>query len=263
MELLPVIQTFFNKPVRFFKTEFEMDLYCRNDSTGLQKTVLKTWAIPLPDYCDAIGYGNEHILRIIERNKDVFDGFYRYESILDRASAQKRNTLLMAIEMCDGLNMKLHTTRIKDPEIREAVVRFQRWVLFAFNALRAGKLRPAHIFRKIEGILPDYGEALQLIGYDRGNKIKETYRKEGVSHSTGYRRTKLLNGGENLPTKKGKPKKSPSFKGKHKMPGEAQKIIDTFNANPGLTKKDIYKLSGTKYSYGHVNMILRGQKTVH
>lgn len=212
MNRLPIIQTFFDKPVRFFKAEFTPELYPRNGDTGYPETLLETGAIPLPDYCEAIGYPVKKIFDMIHRNKDVFEGFYRHELILDRFGRQQRNTILMAVEMCDGLNMKLHTTRLKDPAVREMVTRFQRWVLFAFHLIRTGKLRGVrwNIGKEIPS------EILRILSLPSGREtckaVKEKAVQDGISLQQAYRRLQQVRGSNSI-TYKGVPKRSPSFKG--------------------------------------------------
>lgn len=254
MNTLPIIQNFFGRPVRFFRAEFMPELDCHNGSPGLNKYLLKTWAIPLPDYAEAIGYGDESILKIIQRNKEVFEGFYTYESIPDRTTGQRRRTLLMAIEMCDGLNMKLHTSRIKDPSVREMVIRFQRWVLFAFHLLRTGKVRPVRWCLDRE-IPPEYLEALGMpSGRQRRKLIKEIAGREGKSEQQIYRRLQKLSGA-NTVTRKGRPKRSPSHKGAYKKSLDYQSVLFAYTQWPGMAKKDIARVTGV--SYGKVCRWLR------
>ncbi len=86
MNQLPIIQTFFNKPVRFFKASFEVEMHRHHDGASGQKStemrhhndapstqifILQTWAVPLPDYADAIGYPHRVIRRMIRLNNRV------------------------------------------------------------------------------------------------------------------------------------------------------------------------------------------------
>jgi hypothetical protein len=82
MDTLPVVQNFFGKPVRFFKADFWVEEHCRNDNAPPMNFMLETWAIPLPDYAKAIGYGVEHIWRIIQRSDETFAGFYRHAAYI-------------------------------------------------------------------------------------------------------------------------------------------------------------------------------------
>lgn len=274
MEQVPVIQTFFNRPVRFFKTEFEMEigghdapqssrknteLRGHDDPPALRSFHMETWVIPFPDFCRAINYDERALKRVIERSDEVFKPFYRKERILDMGGVQHRETILMTYEMCQLLVAKLETSRIKDPETKAMVINFQRWVMFIFHLIRTHKLRPTY-WKPTKAVLDEYERVLLLpMGVDAGKEVKALAEKHGKSLQQEYRRLQKVRG-SNAITSKGKPKKSPSTKGKHKMPEEAQKIIDTANANPGLTNKEIWEKSGTTYSYGHVNQILRKYK---
>jgi len=50
----PIIQNFFGKPVRFFKADFRIEEHSRYTNAPPMNFMLETWAIPLPDYSQAI-----------------------------------------------------------------------------------------------------------------------------------------------------------------------------------------------------------------
>lgn len=215
--------------------------------------------LPLSDFSEAIGYDLAALWKMLQRNPRSFEGYWTMLPIPD-SLGRMQNTIILFEEAVVGLTMKLQETRLKNPLIEDAVIRFKRWVMELIPAIRRGEIRPVRILAKIGDAITEYHEAIQRQGYARSEKMKELQEKYGVSHATVYRRCKALTGGKNLPTKSGEPKKSPSFKGVHKMPLEAQKIIDAYNADPCLSNKDIWQKSGTKYSYGHTNLVLREYK---
>jgi len=255
MNTLPIIQTFFDKPVRFFEAEFTPEMHSYNGNASPIKKLLETWAIPLPDYARAIGYPIPKIFEMIKRNIGVFEGFYRTEPIPD-SLGRMQQTIIMAVEMCDGLNMKLHTTRLKDPNVREMVTRFQRWVLFAFHLIRTGKLRGVrwNIGKEIPS------EILRILslpsGRETSNAVKEFSEKEGISKAQGYHRLQQVRGSNSL-TVKGIPKRSPSFKGTTKHPAERQKALAYKNEHPKAGGKEIKEKLGVIVSRNTINTWIR------
>jgi hypothetical protein len=255
MNQLPIIQTFFGKPVRFFEADFEIEMGGRNGPPSSNKIILKTWATPFPDYCRAVGYQEREITKIINRNPDLFDGFFRLE-VLPDSLGRLQKTILMAQAMCDMITARLQASRIKDPATREMVIDFQRWVIFAFEAIRTGKLRPVRWHKGMD-VRPEYMRILSLpCGAATMDAVKALAAVEKKSIQRIYRRLKDVRG-TNAITARGIPRKSPSTSGSHKRPAEVDRILLFATANPAATNKKICALSDTAYHYGHVNAILR------
>jgi hypothetical protein len=212
--------------------------------------------IPLPDFCFAIGYPEHGIRQMLKRNPESFEGYWTILPIPD-ALGRMQPTIILFEEAIVGLTMMLQASRLKNPAVRQSVIHFKRLGMELIPAIRRGEIKPVRVLNKIEGILPEYYEALQSVGYARAKRIKELAETDGITRATVCRRLKLINGGQNLPTKKGEPKKSPQTKDTHRMPLEARKIIDTYLLDTCLPNKDIWEKSGTRYSYGWTNAILR------
>ena len=216
MNQLPIIQTFFGKPVRFFKVIFEVSMtpcyrgdmnHCNGGASPAQ-FILKTWGIPLPDYANAVGYNIRTIDKMIRGNKDLFAPFYRLE-VLPDSLGRLQKTILIAHGMCDMITARLTASRIKDPDTREMVIDFQRWMIFAFEAIRTGKLRPVRWHKGLD-VSPEYMRILSLPpGTATMNAVKELAAVEKRSIQQIYRRLKVVRG-TNAITHKGTPKKSPS-----------------------------------------------------
>ncbi|HPL64825.1 MAG TPA: hypothetical protein PK587_13765 [Syntrophales bacterium] len=270
MDTLPVIQTFFGKPVRFFKTEFEVEEHSHNGNAPHMNFVLETWAMPLPDYSRAIGYPIPKIFVLIQRSKEVFDGFYRYESIYD-AQGHRQRTIIMAIEMCDMLTAKLHTSRIKDPATRAAVIKFQRWTIHMFCLIRRGKLRPVR-FQGAE-IPADYLTILSLPpGRETRKAVVALAQKENLSEQQIYRRCQKLTS-ENMRTRKGEPRRARSDKGEYRTKpeylavktfiAEHPEYLGNGNRHKQNLQKEIRGILGLSISEGTINRWIREAAIVH
>jgi len=272
----PVIQNFFGKPVRFFKADFwveehshngnapienSIEEHCRYDNAPPLNFMLETWAIPLPDYAKAIGYGVEHIWRIIQRSDETFSGFYRHETIYD-AQAHRQRTTIMAVEMCDMLTAKLHTSRIKDPETRAAVIRFQRWVIMMFGLIRRGKLRPAR-WPKDYNAPSSYLTLCSIpSGRDLAEAVAALAKEEKRSETTIYRRLQKMTG-ENVTTRKGVPRRTRSEAGSHRQRSEYQQALEYKRTHPKAGGAEIRQACGLSVSASRVNAWLREGISIH
>jgi len=282
MNKMPIIQNFFGTPVRFFKTEFDMEMTphyegsspklvlemgsrkmtpstskkdvamgCRYNTPSGAKISIQTWAIPLPDFCKALNQNPFNITRMIKGNSDVFEGLYRTEKIAD-ALGRMQPTFLMALEMCQMLVAKLHTSRLKDPQIKALVVGFQRYLTFTFYLINTRQLRPARWPKNGEAIDPRYLHSLSIpSGCEHKVLIQAIAKEEDFSENTSYRRAHKVRG-SNIITAKGKPRRTRSDSGKHTMPEEYKKVIDTLIANPGKSANEIHRISKTRYSFPRV-----------
>lgn len=250
MDALPVIKPFFGKPVRFFKTSFEVEIEAelmgRNTPSASEKITIETWAIPFPDYCAAIDRPEKDIRRMIRISDEVFSPFYRIENILDRNSVQKRGTILMAQEMVNGLTLKLSTSRISDPEARARVVNFQRWVMIRLGLIRSGRVRPVR-WNIGEDVPPEYIEALGLpSGKEASEAVGAIAEKEGKSRATIYRRLQTIRGTSAV-TAKGRPRRTRADKGRFIGTPEHRAVMDAIREHPNLTKKEIARMAGVPY----------------
>jgi hypothetical protein len=246
MNTLPIIQTFFNKPVRFFKTDFWPELCHRYGDKDTRKYLLETWAIPLIDFAEAVDYPRQKIHEIINRNIESFQDYFKTESIVDRGGTKKRATLLLALEMCDALTMRLQASRIQDPVARERVIHFQRWVPIAFHIIRTGKLRGVRW--NIGQDIPK--EMLQILSLPPGREtheaVKEMAEKENKSEQQIYRRLQQTRG-SNAITRKGIPKKERFTKGAYRNTPEFKTVEFIHCQLPMLKKKETARIAGVAY----------------
>lgn len=206
MENKPVVQNFLCKPVRFYKATFEVEMTPCNGGSSYHNFNLETWAIPLPDFCKAIGYRSTKVTELIKSSSDVFQGLYRMEQIPD-ALGRMQNTIVMAQEMVDGLVFKLHTSRIDDEQTRNQVIDFQRFIMLTIGLIRRGKLKMTHDLAASFACPPDYQNLLMLpSGRDLKRAVGMVADKEGVSSETVYRKLRRLRG-SNVINARGVPRK--------------------------------------------------------
>lgn len=275
METLPIVQAFFGKPVRFFKAEFfitmgcrydtpspsqRVAMHCRNDNASGSVSVLETWAVPLPDYARAIGYAVDGVWRIIKRNREVFEGFYRTEAVVDTLG-RLQPTVVMALEMCDGLNMKLHAARIKDPRVRAWVVAFQRWVILTFGLIRTGRLRPARWARN-ENTPTEYLNILSLPpGSATRSAVAALAATEGKSQQQIYRRLQVIRGG-NAITRAKTHKKTRVDAGTHKYFADYDLVMGYLASHPTAHGREIKNVLGLSVSVSRINVWVRNRHEI-
>lgn len=206
MENKPVVQNFLGKPVRFYKTVFELEMGSCNVTPSSRKFKLETIAVPLPDYCSAIGILEHGLRQMIQLSEEVFKGLYRTEIIPD-ALGRNQPTIIMAQEMVDGLTFKIHTSRIKDPETRNQVIDFQRFIMLTIGLIRRGKLLSTHDLATSFSCPPDYQNLLTLpSGRDLKRAVGMVADKEGLSAETVYRKLRRIRG-SNVINARGVPRK--------------------------------------------------------
>lgn len=218
MDTRPIIQSFFGTPVRFYKTTFEVEMRSRNMTSrakigsryvtqSLDKFTVETIAIPLPDFCSALGLKEHGLRQMIRLSEETFKDLYRTEQIPD-ALGRMRKTIILSQEMVDGLVFKLHTSRIKDPNTRVQVVDFQRWIMLTVGLIRRGKFK---VTRDLAGAFkqapPEYRDLLSLpSGRDLARMVHIQASAEGIRPETVYRKLRLIRGG-NVVKESGEPRK--------------------------------------------------------
>lgn len=206
------------------------------------------------------------IHKIVERNphikefstfikltvNDEFDRVYSFVKLTNEHHNRNRE---IEVQVYDPIGLQLIINKSNQPR----ALAFQIAAAHLVMAFMKGEIKPSKWSTKGDRMSAIKQILSHPATYKRRELVEDLAQKEGVALQTVYRWLEQSGG---IKTHKGV-KRQRSNKGTYTMPEEAQKIINTANTNPGLTKKEIYKRSGTKYSYGHVNMILRGQKTVH
>lgn len=255
MDTLPVIQNFFGKPVRFFKAEFKMEIRGHHAPQSPEKITIETWGVPFPDFCRSIEKSEKDIRRMINLSDDVFRPFYRIEHIPD-ALGRQRTTILMAYEMCMLLAARLNTSKIKDADLKEKIVQFQQWIMIVFHMIRRGKLRPVRMYRGAESP-PDYLSILSLpSGRETRKAVIELARKESVTEQQIYRRFQKLTG-ENMRTRKGNPKQSPSTAGNYRKRPEYQQVLGYRKDHPKAMGAEIRRALDLGVSAGRINFWIK------
>lgn len=225
MENKPVVQNFLGKPVRFYKTTFGVEMTPRNTGSSMREAYSKqtemrgrnapssrniftveTYAIPFPDFCQAIGYDERSVTKLIRSSRDVFEGLHRVEKIPD-SLGRIQSTIMLSQEMADGLVFKISTSRIKDEATRNQVIDFQRFIMLTIGLIRRGKLKMTHDLATSFSCPPDYQNLLTLpSGRDLKRAVGVVADREGISAETVYRKLRRLRG-SNVINSRGIPRK--------------------------------------------------------
>ncbi len=271
VRIFPIVTHFLNTPVRFFPMQVEREMgSCnvtpspdKNQAMGSYyttpshtKITIETQAIPLPDYARAIDYKEHGIRQMIAKNDDLFRQFYKTEIIPD-SIGRLQPTILMAVEMCDMLTAKLHTSRIKDPVVRSKVIEFQLWTMLIFGMIRLGQLRPVHV-PKDASIPHQVYDFLALKEYKGRGKFQEKACKElGWHKSKFYKMVDLARKSCSIlpeSTKKtGKPKKTRADKGSFVHLPEFQQVQEYLRLYPGAKGREIKRATGISFSESTIN----------
>lgn len=188
-------------------------------------------------------------------NLTIVDEYPKGHSFVKLTNESTERNREIEVRVYDPVGLQLIINKSNQPR----ALAFQIAAAHLVMAFMKGEIKPSKWATKGDRVSAIKQILSHPPTYKRRELVEDLAQKERVSLQTVYRWLEQSGG---IKTHKGV-KRQRSTKGAHIMPGEAQKIKDTANTNPHLTNKDIWKKSGTAYSYGHVNMILRGPKTVH
>jgi len=201
-----IIQSFQGKPVRFYKATFKVGVKTRPTSISHQNFYLETYAIPLPDFCNAIGCDKTFVTKLIGTSKEVAQGLYRGEQFADKEGLLQ-SSVLIALELANGLAFNISTLHIK-PLSKIRIADFQKWVLFIVSQIRKGKFQfTKNPYNEFKNAPLEYIEMLQMkSGALLSQRVTVQAEMEGISREHVYRRLRQMRGG-NVITKKGVPRK--------------------------------------------------------
>ena len=144
------------------------------------------------DVANAIGADRSALLRIINRNKDTFEGYYAVIMTAQLATrknkpyVQKRETMMVNQEGLIALLLMVADKRIKDPSARAKVVAFKRWAIRTISKVLSGEYEyqpeasgnVSDIDQIIFGLLPiKNSEAVTILSekYNRSRGIIYTW----------------------------------------------------------------------------------------
>lgn len=90
---------------------------------------------PIVDIAKAIGYSRQTLRQIINRNEDLFQGWF-LKVMLPPSSPNggRRDVMCVTKEGLMGLLLKIVPSRVKDAEKRERLIRFRCWAIEAATA---------------------------------------------------------------------------------------------------------------------------------
>jgi hypothetical protein len=151
--------------------------------------------IAVADIAFALGMDRTSMHDLIKRNHEIFDGFTRSVGITlteqKTANSKNINNALFCVneQGCYTLLGKIQVSRIKDPERRKAIVKFQRWIPELVQAFRKGELTRIGP----SGVPPVLEEQLQIAnlmsthaGIDRGIAVSLAIAKTKQITGTDY-----------------------------------------------------------------------------
>ncbi len=191
------------------------------------------------------------IRHLIQRNPHI----RTFSSVLKLSTGQGSRTIVREVEVYDPIGLQLIMNKSNQPK----AIAFQVAAAHLVFAYLKGDLVPSKWSARGDLV----SAARQILslpdGRKRGALVRDLAEREGVSLMTAYRRI-CLTTGEKLKTTKGKPRRTRSNAGNHTNPDEAARILALRRNNPTMTGKEIWRLSGTSYSYAHVNAILRNAR---
>ncbi len=107
----------------------------------------KDRVIPLVDIARALGYERSTLLRNVARNPELFDGMAGAVKMTTHGGLQ--DVVCLTRDGVIGLMMRLDAGRSQKPELKEKILKFQRWAIKALGQVMDGKLDSVETQNKI------------------------------------------------------------------------------------------------------------------
>ncbi len=199
-----------------------------------------------------------YVRHIVARNSHI----RQFSTVVNLTTVQgtgkgKKYEREMEMEVYDPIGLQLIVNKSSQPK----AVAFQVAVAHLVWALMSGELKPSKWGLKGDVV----SAARQILSAPPTQKRKELVSdlaaREGISLTHAYRRVVMATG-ERLLCMSGRPRRERADKGSYERPDEARKVVEAFRANPGLSMKEVWGISGSSYCLGRARQIMR-DITVH
>jgi len=145
--------------------------------------------LPVVDLAEAWKIARNTVSGIIDRNQRLFDGYTTLVHVTCTSKDAGKENLNASLRCVNeqGLYLlmgRINTERLKDPNAKETILRFQRWVPELVKAFRKGELKPS---KEIEAMVRSHlniaDAMVQYAHVDRG--IMTTVALARVESETG------------------------------------------------------------------------------
>jgi prophage antirepressor-like protein len=145
--------------------------------------------LPVVDLAEAWKIARNTVSEIIDRNQRLFDGYTTLVHVTCTSKDAGKENLNASLRCVNeqGLYLlmgRINTERLKDPNAKETILRFQRWVPELVKAFRKGELKPS---KEIEAMVRSHlniaDAMVQYAHVDRG--IMTTVALARVESETG------------------------------------------------------------------------------
>jgi prophage antirepressor-like protein len=218
---------------------------------------------PIPDIANAIGHSRQGIRQIIMRNQDILEGFFDNVTLSKHLRGQGTPNVIALTE--EGLYIvliKIIPSRIKDPEKRKKIIRFQRWVGQTLKAIRQGTLKlvdpryaPIVYIETGKYLVKDIEWLKRLAGIYYGGKaadVRSFANAEGVDIGTVYNYIRRYRqGGE-----KGLQRQPPN-RPTNQWVSQKQWLRNYAKKYPEIPALDIWHTGWTDYCYDTIKKIVK------
>lgn len=199
-----IIQSFLDKPVRFYKVTLPLGNTLPSTCRPFHAD---TYAIPLEDFCNAVCCGQDEILKLIKLPEHPSSELYLLDQLSGKGGKQVQSVILSK-ELLYGLTFSLWEME-SEPDIKARIVSFQRWIMMVVGQIRTGKLHfSRNRFAEFNDAPQEYLDLLQMRSCrELSQQVKWLAEKEGVRYESIYRRLRAMRG-SNVITENGLPRKT-------------------------------------------------------
>jgi transposase len=219
--------------------------------------------IPIVDIADAIEYSRQGLHQIVRRNEDVFQGWLVNVTLTSSGPKNWKRTDATALtkEAIIAVLIKAVPSRVKNPEKREKIIKFQRWAIETLTAVLDGRLTlvPTELISTGKSVVKNVDAIRRLAlkqRYEHGHsdEIKAIADAEGKGIESIYRYMKLYRAADGLglqsqPRKdKGQPRKDPEG---------VERVKQYLKEHASATMIDVWRNAKPDFTYATVRRIVK------
>jgi len=215
------------------------------------------------DVADAIGHSRQGLRQMIRRNEDVLKGYVDNVTLSTgiRKTANPK-AIILTKEGLMAVLIKITPSRIKNPEKRENIIKFQRWAIETLTAVLDGRLTlvPTGFIETGKPLVRNVDAIRKLalrprFEHGHAEEMKAIAEAEGKGIGSIYRYISLYRQADGLGLQRQPSNRRQRGYGPH-IPEDYEKVQQYVKEHPGATAMEVWRNSGTDFPYWTVNRIV-------
>lgn len=215
--------------------------------------------VVMVDVADAIGHSRQGLRQMIQRNEDAWKGFMDNVTLsIGIRGKGNPNAIVLTKEGLIAVLVKITPSRIKNPEKRAKIIRFQRWAIETLTAVLDGRLTLVPTGKPLLKNVDAIRRMALRPRYEHGyaEEIKALAAAEGKGIGSIYRYMNLYRRAGELGLQR-QPRRLPQRGYGPYLPEDYEKVREYFKEHPSDTAKAVRRNSGTNLKHWTVKRMLR------